>query len=91
MTAVQPQVASAALEAGQRVRLPGETGVVVVRGVVPRAEGVDLFVARDANSSEVQMVPLTTGERPAASTRPAQRAGATTTLTPRSGWRLPCS
>ena len=59
MTAVQPQVASDALQAGQRVRLPGETGVVVVRGVMPRAGGVDLFVAKDANSIEVRAVSLT--------------------------------
>ncbi len=56
---VQPQAASQALEAGQRVRLPGETGVVVVRGVMPRDDGVDLFVAKDATSSEARVVPLT--------------------------------
>ena len=56
---VQPQAASQALEAGQRVRLPDETGIVVVRGVAPRAEGVDLFVAKDANSIEVRAVSLT--------------------------------
>ena len=59
MTAVQPQVASDALARGQRVRLPGETGVVVVRGVMPRDGGVDLFVAEDATSSEARVVPLT--------------------------------
>ena len=44
---------------GQRLRLPGEPGIVVVRGVVPRDDGLDLFVAKDTDSSEVRMVPLT--------------------------------
>ena len=56
---VQPQAASQALEAGRRVMLPGETGMVVVRGVVPRADGVDLFVAKGANSSGIRQVSLT--------------------------------
>ena len=59
MTALQPHEADDALVGGQRVRLPGEAGIVVVRGVVPREDGVDLFVAKDAASSEVRMVSLT--------------------------------
>ena len=62
MTVVQPQEAPEALATGQRVRLPGEAGVVVVRGAVPRADGVDLFVAKDADSSEVRVVSLTSEE-----------------------------
>ena len=59
MTAVQPQEVSDRLRRGQRVRLPGETGIVVVRGLEPRSDGFDLFVAKDADASEVRMVSLT--------------------------------
>ena len=59
MTAVQPQEVSDRLRRGQRVRLPGETGIVVVRGIEPRSDGFDLFVAKDADTSEVRMVSLT--------------------------------
>ena len=59
MTAVHPQEVSDRLRRGQRVRLPGETGIVVVRGIEPRSDGFDLFVAKDANASEVRMVSLT--------------------------------
>ena len=47
------------LERGQRVRLPDESGLVVVRDVVPRDDGVDLFVARDVSTSDARVVPLT--------------------------------
>jgi hypothetical protein len=59
MTMVQPHGASCGLAKGQRVRLPDETGIVVVRAIEPRSDGLDLFVAGDADSSEVRVVPLT--------------------------------
>ena len=59
MTAVHPQDASKRLSRGQRVRLPGETGIVVVRGIEPRSDGLDLFVEKGAASSTVRMVSLT--------------------------------
>ncbi len=62
MMAVQPQEASDALVRGQRVRLPGETGVVMVRGIEPRPDGLDLFVAKDAGSSAVRVVSLTSAQ-----------------------------
>ena len=47
------------LVSGQRLQLPGEAGIVVVRGIEPRSDGLDIFVAKDAASSEVRMVSLT--------------------------------
>ena len=47
------------LVSGQRLQLPGETGVVVADAVVPRAGGVDLYVTDDAASGEVRKVSLT--------------------------------
>lgn len=61
MTAVQPQ-ASNALVRGQRIRLPDEAGIVVVRGIEPRSNGLDLFVANDLATSEVRMVSLTSDQ-----------------------------
>ena len=59
MTTVRQPGASERLRRGQRVRLPGETGIVVVRGIQPRSDGFDLFVAKDAASAAVRMVSLT--------------------------------
>ena len=59
-TSHSPQQSS--LTSGQRLRLPGEPGIVVVRGVVPRDDGLDLFVTKDSESSEVRMVSLTSDQ-----------------------------
>ena len=47
------------LTSGQRVQLPGQTGLVVVRGIEQRTDGLDLFVAKDAASGDVRMESLT--------------------------------
>ena len=56
---VQPQEASDAFASGQRLQLPGELGVVVADAVVPRSNGVDLYVTDDATSGEIRKVSLT--------------------------------
>ena len=47
---------------GQRLQLPGETGVVVSDAVVPRSNGVDLYVTDEATSGEVRKVSLTSAQ-----------------------------
>ncbi|MXW97847.1 MAG: DUF3883 domain-containing protein [Acidimicrobiaceae bacterium] len=62
MTAVQPREADHNLVAWQRIQLPEEAGIVVVRGIEARPDGLDLFVANDAAASEVRVVPLTSAQ-----------------------------
>ena len=50
------------LVSGQRLQLPDETGVVVADAVVPRSNGVDLYVTDDATSGEVRKVSLTSAQ-----------------------------
>ena len=50
------------LVSGQRLQLPGETGVVVADAVVPRSTGVDLYVTDEATSGEVRKVSLTSAQ-----------------------------
>ena len=50
------------LVSGQRLQLPGEPGVVVADAVVPRSNGVDLYVTDDATSGEVRKVSLTSAQ-----------------------------
>ena len=50
------------LTRGQRVQLPGQTGLVVVRGIEQRTDGLDLFVAKDAAAGDVRMESLTPSE-----------------------------
>ena len=50
------------LASGQRLQLPGENGVVVADAVVPRSNGVDLYVTDDAASGEVRKVSLTSAQ-----------------------------
>lgn len=60
MTSHDPQ--QAAFTTGQRLRLPRENGIVVLRGAVQRDDGLDLFVANDIDSSEVRMESLTSSQ-----------------------------
>ena len=62
MTAAQPRGADGALVRGQRIRLPGEAGIVVVRAIVPRPDGFELFVAGDADSSDARSVSVTAAQ-----------------------------
>ena len=50
------------LVSGQRLQLPEETGVVVADAVVPRSNGVDLYVTDDASSGKVRKVSLTSAQ-----------------------------
>ena len=59
MTAVQPLEPEDILVSGQRVQLPGETGVVVVDGVATQPNGVVLYVKDDLTSDSVRKVSLT--------------------------------
>lgn len=43
---------------GKRVRLPGETGIVVVQGAVESPEGADLFVSDPSNADTIRRVSL---------------------------------
>ena len=47
---------------GQRLVLPGESGVVVADAVVPRPGGVDLYVTDDAAIGEVRKASLTSDQ-----------------------------
>ena len=58
---MRPQ-AGDALVRGRRVRLPGEAGIVVVLGIEPRPDGLDLFVENDIATSEIRVVPLTSAQ-----------------------------
>lgn len=61
MTAVRPQASNAPVR-GQRIRLPDEAGIVVVRGIEPWSNGLDPFAANDLATSEVRMVSLTSDQ-----------------------------
>ena len=52
---VRQAVAAEGLARGQRLVLPGEAGVVVLRGIERRADGVDLFVADGDAVREVSL------------------------------------
>ena len=61
MTAAEAQHAvSPSLEIGQRLRLPGESAVVVVDFVAQRSDGVDLYVKDDEASDALRKVSLST-------------------------------
>ena len=58
MTAAQTDAAPS-LVAGQRLRLPGDSAVVVVDLVAPRPDGIDLYLKDDEASDALRKVSLT--------------------------------